>query len=56
MVQKTRAGRFDRANEDQLLPSNVRMFGFDIVDGRRVVNQGQAAALRQAGDIILSEG
>jgi len=56
MVQKTRAGRFDRANDDHLLPSNVRMFGFDIVDGRRVVNQGQAAALRQAGEIILSEG
>jgi len=56
MVQKTRAGRFDRANDDQLLPSNVRMFGFDIVDGKRVVNQGQAAALRQAGEIILSEG
>jgi len=56
MVQKTRAGRFDRASDDQLLPSNTRMFGFDIVDGRRVVNQAQAAALRQSGEIILSEG
>ena len=52
-VQKTRAGRFDRANEDGLLPSNTRMFGFDIVDGKKVANQAQAAALSQAGDIIL---
>jgi len=56
MVQKTRAGRFDRANEDQLLPANTRMFGFDIVNGKKVVNQSQAAALRQAGEIILREG
>jgi hypothetical protein len=55
-VQKTRAGRFDRANEDGRLPSNGKMFGFDIVDGKRVVNQAQAAALRQAGEIILREG
>ncbi|MDP2949000.1 MAG: recombinase family protein [Chloroflexota bacterium] len=55
-VQKTRAGRFDRANEDGLLPSNTRMFGFDIVDGRRVVNVAQATALRHAGDIVLAEG
>ncbi len=55
-VQKTRAGRFDRANEDHLLPSNIKMFGFDIVDGKKVVNQAQAAALRQAGEIILREG
>jgi hypothetical protein len=32
------------------------MFGFDIVDGKKVVNQAQAAALRQAGEIILREG
>jgi len=56
MVKKTRDGRFDRANEDHLLPSNTRMFGFDVVDGKRVVNQAQAAALRQAGEIILREG
>ncbi len=55
-VQKTRAGRFDRADQDHLLPSNTKMFGFDIVDGKKVVNQAQAAALRQAGEIILREG
>jgi len=55
-VQKTRAGRFDRANEDHLLPSNTKMFGFDIVDGKKVINRAQAAALNQAGDIILREG
>jgi hypothetical protein len=38
------------------LTSNVKMLGFDIVDGRKVVNQAQAAALRQAGEIILREG
>jgi hypothetical protein len=32
------------------------MFGFDIVDGKKVVNQAQAAALRQASEIILREG
>ena len=32
------------------------MFGFDIVDGKKVVNQAQSAALRQAGEIILREG
>jgi hypothetical protein len=56
MVQKTRAGRFDRADEDHLLPNNTKMFGFDIVDGKKVLNQAQAAALRQAGEIILREG
>ncbi len=55
-VQKTRAGRFDRANEDHLLPSNTKMFGFDIVDGKKVLNRAEAAALRQAGEIILREG
>jgi hypothetical protein len=55
-VQKTRAGRFDRTDQDHLLPSNTKMFGFDIVDGKKVVNQAQAAALRQAGEIILREG
>jgi len=55
-VQKTRAGRFDRADQDHLLPSNTKMFGFDIIDGKKVVNQAQAAALRQAGEIILREG
>jgi len=56
MVRKTRAGRFDRANSDGKLPTNAKMFGFDIVDGRKVVNEAQAAALRQAGEIILREG
>jgi hypothetical protein len=55
-VQKTRAGRFDRTDQDHKLPSNTKMFGFDIVDGKKVVNQAQAAALRQAGEIILNEG
>lgn len=49
-------GRIARAKDDQRLPTNCPMFGFNIVDGRRVVNQAQAAALRQAGEIILQEG
>jgi hypothetical protein len=48
--------RIARAKDDQRLPTNCPMFGFNIVDGRRVVNQAQAAALRQAGEIILQEG
>lgn len=56
MIQKTRAGRFDRANEDGLLPSNTRMFGFDVVNGRRVKNQAQASAIREAAQIGLREG
>ncbi len=56
MVRKCREGRFDRANTDQKLPSNTKMFGFDIVDGRRVPNQAQAAALREAGQIMLRNG
>jgi len=56
MVQKCRAGRFDRAEQDHKLPCNTRMFGFDIVDGRRVPNQAQAEALREAARIALKEG
>jgi len=56
MVRKCRAGRFDRANDDNKLPSNTNMFGFDIVDGRRVPNQAQAAALVEAAQIALKEG
>jgi len=56
MVRKCSEGRFDRANTDQKLPSNSKMFGFDIFDGRRVPNQAQAAALREAAQIALRNG
>jgi len=56
MVRKCRDGRFDRANSDHKLPSNGRMFGFDIVDGRRVPNLAQGEALRGAAQITLKEG
>lgn len=56
MVRKCRGGRFDRANDDHKLPSNTEMFGFDIVDGRRVPNQAEAAALVEAAQIALKEG
>lgn len=56
MVRKCRAGRFDRADIDHRLPSNTKMFGFDIIDGRRVLNQAQAEALREAAQIALREG
>lgn len=55
MVRKCREGRFDRANEDGKLPSNTKMFGFNIVDGRRVPNQAQAEALREAAKIALKD-
>jgi len=55
MIQKCRAGRFDRADIDHRLPSNTKMFPFDIADGRRVPNQARAAALREAAPIALKE-
>ena len=56
MVQKCRGGRFDRADIDRKLPSNTKMFAFDIVEGKRVPNQAQAEALRKAAQIALKEG
>jgi hypothetical protein len=56
MVRKCRGGRFDRANDDHKLPSNTQMFGFDIVDGRRMPNQAEATALVEAAQIALKEG
>lgn len=56
MVQKCRGGRFDRADIDRKLPSNTKMFAFDIVEGKRVPNQAQAGALREAAQIALKEG
>jgi len=53
MVQKCRGGRFDRADIDHKLPSNTKMTGFDIVDGKRVPNQAKAEALREAAQIAL---
>lgn len=44
-----------RAEQDKL-PTNMRLFGFDTQDGYRVVNQAEAAALREAGEIVLKEG
>jgi hypothetical protein len=56
MVKKCRAGRFDRAEQDGKLPCDTKIFGFDIVDGRRVPNQAQAAALKEAAQIALRQG
>jgi len=56
MVRKCRGGRFDRANDDHKLPSNTKMFGFGIIDGRRVPDQADAAALREAAQRALKEG
>lgn len=56
MVRKCRQGRFDRADLDHKLPSNTKMMGFDIVDGRRVPNQAQAEALTEAASIALKNG
>ena len=55
MVRKCRGGRFDRA-QDGKLPSNTKMSGFDIIDGRRVPNHAEAAALSEAAKIALSTG
>lgn len=53
MRRKTKGGRFDRAALDHKLPSNTKMTGFDIVDGKRVPNQAEAEALREAAQISL---
>ena len=55
-VTNTTPGRIARAKDDQKLPCNIGMFGFDIVDVKRVVNQAQAAAIRQAVEVTLKEG
>lgn len=54
-IGPSRGGRFDRANDDHKLPSNTRMFGFAIVDGRRVPNQAEAGALVEAARIALKK-
>jgi len=56
MVRKCRGGRFDWADIDRKLPSNTKMFTFDIVEGKLVPNQAQAEALREAAQIALKKG
>lgn len=55
-VKLARGGRLTRAQDDQKLPSNSKMFGFDVIDGKRVPNISQASALNQAADIAIQEG
>ncbi len=55
-VKLARGGRLARAQDDQKLPSNSKMFGFDVNDGKRVPNISQASALNQAADIAIHEG
>ncbi len=55
-VKLARGGRLTRAQDDQKLPSNSKIFGFDVIDGKRVPNISQASALNQAADIAIQEG
>ena len=55
LVKNTTPGRIERAKEGRL-PCNTPMFGFDIVDGYRVVNPAQKAAICQAVEVTLKEG
>ncbi len=52
----TKPGRIARARDDQKHPMNTRMFGFNLINGKRVPNQAQAAALREAAQVALREG
>lgn len=56
MTLKLSNGRYDRAAIDGKHPTNNRMFGFTLVDGRRAINEPEAAALREAARIVLREG
>ena len=56
LAKLTAPGRIARARDDEKLPTNKPLFGFDIVDGHRVVNQGQAAVLRGASETVLRDG
>lgn len=56
LVKNTKPGRIARARDGQKHPSNTPMSGFNFVDGKRVPNLAQAAALREAGEITLKAG
>jgi len=55
-VKNTTPGRIARAKDDQRHPMNTRMFGFDLIDGKRVPNQAQAEAIREAAQVALKAG
>jgi hypothetical protein len=55
-VKNTTPGRIARAKDDQKHPMNTRMFGFDLIDGKRVPNQAQAEAIREAAQVALKSG
>jgi len=56
LVKNTKPARIARARDDQKHPTNTEMFGSDFIDGKRVPNQAEAAALREAAQITLREG
>lgn len=55
-VRNTTPGRIARAKDDQKHPMNTGMFGFDLIDGKRVPNQAQAEAIREAAQVALKSG
>lgn len=55
-VENTAPGRIERARDDQKHPTNTRMSGFDLIDGKRVPNQAEKAALREAAQVALKQG
>lgn len=56
LVKNTTPGRIARAREDQKHPTNTKMFCFDLVDGKRIPNQAQGEAIRQAAQVALRAG
>jgi hypothetical protein len=56
LVRTSRGGRISRAADDGKLPTNTALFGFRIVDGHRVMDLAEAAAVRQAVQVTLQTG
>jgi len=55
MTKITKGGRISRAKEGKH-PTSHRMFGFDMIDGRRTPKPAEAQALREAIEVALNGG
>jgi hypothetical protein len=55
MTKITKGGRISRAKKGKH-PTSHRMFGFDMVDGKRIPKTAEAQALREAIQMALKQG
>jgi DNA invertase Pin-like site-specific DNA recombinase len=56
LVKNTRGGRLARARDYQKHPTNRVMFGFDLIDGKRIPKPAEAHALCEAAQVALKAG